>query len=367
MSRFLYYPGCSMEGTARAYQASVDVVCDVLGMRLEELDDWNCCGATEYAGISLFRSHALIGRNLALAEAQSVASGSVAPAAGAATGIAERAGPGAAREASDHAINTVVAPCSACYLNLAKTDAYLRESSALARRVNEALGAAGLHYTPGAVRVRHLLDVLVDDVGLDAIAGRVTRPLSGLRVAPYLGCMLPRPDLDDRWPVREHPLVFDRLLAALGAEVIDFPLKTDCCGGHMTQISPATGFELIRRLVHEATARHADIMATVCPMCQMNVDAYQGEMNRYFRTHYSMPILFFTQLMGLAFGATASAVSIGSELVAAAPALTRIGFEVPQAEVDAAAVEAAEVARRAKSRRSKALPMPRMPAKEIRQ
>jgi heterodisulfide reductase subunit B len=337
MNTFLYYPGCSMEGSARAYQASLDVVCDVLGVRLRELDDWNCCGATEYAGISLLRSHALIGRNLALAEA--------------------------ARGASDSSVETVVAPCSACYLNLAKTDAYLRQSPALARRVNEALGAAGLHYTPGAVRVRHLLDILIDDVGLDAIAGRVTRPLSGLRVAPYLGCMLPRPDLDGRWPVREHPLSFDQLLAALGAEVVDFPLKTDCCGGHMTQISPATGFELIRRLVHEATARHADIMATVCPMCQMNVDAYQGEMNRYFRTHYTMPILFFTQLMGLAFGATASALAIGSELVASGPALARIGIEIPPAEAEANAAEAAELARRARSRRSKALPMPRMPGK----
>ncbi len=367
MNTFLYYPGCSMEGSARAYQASLDVVCDVLGVRLEELDDWNCCGATEYAGISLFRSHALIGRNLALAEAQAGASRPVASPAGAATGIAEPVAPAFAAEAGNGTVDTVVAPCSACYLNLAKTDAYLRESSVLARRVNDALGAAGLHYTPGAVRVRHLLDILVDDVGLDAIAGRVTRPLSGLRIAPYLGCMLPRPDLDGRWPVREHPLAFDQLLAALGAEVVEFPLKTDCCGGHMTQISPATGFELIRRLVHEATARHADIMATVCPMCQMNVDAYQGEMNRYFRTHYTMPILFFTQLMGLSFGATASEVSIGSELVDAGPALARIGIEVPQAEVDAAAAEAAEVARRARSRRSKALPMPRMPGKENRQ
>ncbi len=362
MNTFLYYPGCSMEGTARAYQASLDVVCNVLGVRLQEIDDWNCCGATEYAGISLFRSHALIGRNLALAEAQS---GSIAGSPEAATEAAapSRAGGGA----SERRVETVVAPCSACYLNLAKTDAYLRDNSALARGVNEALGAAGLHYTPGAVKVRHLLDVLVDDVGLEAIAGRVSRPLSGLRVAPYLGCMLTRPDLDERWPIREHPLVFDRLLEALGAEVIDFPLKTDCCGGHMTQISPGTGFELIRRLVHEATARHADIMATVCPMCQMNVDAYQGEMNRYFRTHYTMPILFFTQLMGLSFGATASEVSIGSELVDAGPALARIGIEVPQAEVDAAAAEAAEAARRARSRRSKALPMPRMPAKENRQ
>ena len=119
------------------------------------------------------------------------------------------------------------------------------------------------------------------------------------------------------------------LLAALGAEVVDFPRRTDCCGGHMTQISPDTGFELIRRLVDSAQRSGALLMATVCPMCQMNVDAYQGEMNRHFGTHYHMPILFFTQLIGLAFGHASTELGLGSEIVSSRAALAQIGVEVP--------------------------------------
>jgi heterodisulfide reductase subunit B len=125
-------------------------------------------------------------------------------------------------------------------------------------------------------------------------------PLTGLRVAPYLGCMVPRPDYEHRWSNPEYPTELDRVLKALGAEVIDFPLKTHCCGGHMTQIGPDVAYELIRRLVHAAAEYRADMMVTLCPMCQLNIDAYQGEMNRHFGTNYRMPILFFTQLMGLA-------------------------------------------------------------------
>ena len=168
--------------------------------------------------------------------------------------------------------------------------------------VNKALAAGDLHYDPGSVKIRHLLDVLINDVGLDIIAQKTTRPLKGLRVAPYLGCMVPRPDYENRWSDTEYPTELDRLLKALGAEVIDFPLKTHCCGGHMTQIGPEVAFDLIRRLVHAADQYQADLMVTVCPMCQMNIDAYQNETNRYFKTNYHMPILFFTQLVGLAFG-----------------------------------------------------------------
>jgi heterodisulfide reductase subunit B len=250
-----------------------------------------------------------------------------------------------------------VAPCSACYVNLAKTDRYVRESPVLRDQLNEALAADSLHYTPGAMTVRHLLEVLIDDVGLDEVARHVVRPLNGLRVASYLGCLVSRPDHDGRWSSREQPLELDRLMAALGAEVVDYPLRTACCGGHMTQISPNTGFELIRRLIDGADRLHADLLVTVCPMCQMNVDAYQGEMNRHFRTHYQVPILFFTQLIGLAFGLEPEALGIGTELVSARQALAKIGIELPPpAEEPVAAGPAGRPSRKAK--RGPELPMP---------
>jgi heterodisulfide reductase subunit B2 len=302
MSKYLFYPGCSMESSAKAYDESLWQVAEPLNLDLEVIDDWNCCGATEYVGISLTPAYSLIARNLALASKQAEGS------------------------------NTVVAPCSACYLNLAKADHFMHESPSLGKKVNMALEAGGLHYDPGTLKIRHLLDVLVYDVGLDTIKEKVTRPLKGLRVAPYLGCMVPRPDYEHSWSDTEYPNELDRLLKVLGAEVIDYPLKTHCCGGHMTQIGPDTAYELIRRLVHAADQYHADVMVTLCPMCQLNLDAYQKEMNHHFHTNYHMPILFFTQLIGLAFGKDANKVGIGRELVDARKALAKIGVEVPEAD-----------------------------------
>ena len=305
MNKYLFYPGCSMESSAKAYMQSMNVILEPLDLQMETIEDWNCCGATEYLGINLIPAYSLIARNLALAAKQ----------------MNLVNGTGGTR--------TVTAPCSACYLNLAKADYYMQERPSLGVKVNEALAAGGLHYDAGTLEVRHLIDILVYDIGLETIRSKVTHPLTGLRVAPYMGCMLPRPDYKHRWSDHEHPTELDDLLRALGAEVIDYPLTTNCCGGHMTQIGPETAFELIRRLVADADNRGAHLMVSVCPMCQMNIDAYQGEMNHFFETSYHMPILFFTQLMGLAFGREPKELGIGTELVSSRDALANIGVEVP--------------------------------------
>jgi heterodisulfide reductase subunit B len=327
MTHYLYYPGCSMESNAKAYHESLLAVAEPLGLDLNEIHDWNCCGATEYLGISLTPAYALISRNLALASKQS------------------------------NGTRTIVAPCSACYLNLAKADHYMQESPKLAENVNVALAAGGLHYDPGSLAIRHLLDVIVYDVGLDTVKRNVVRPLKGLRVAPYLGCMVPRPDYENRWSDHEHPNELDQVLKALGAEVIDFPLKTHCCGGHMTHIGPTVAYELIWRLVSSADQYKADLMATLCPMCQLNIDAYQGEMNRNRHTSYTMPIVFFTQLMGLAFGKDPKTLGFGREMISARAALDKIGIELPPPE------ETPDT-RAAKRAKKEGLPMPRMPGEE---
>lgn len=299
MSNYIFYPGCSMESSAKAYYHSVMSVCKSLDVNLNEIDDWNCCGATEYLSLDLTSAYALIARNLALAEQQ--ANGS----------------------------KTIVAPCSACYLNLSKADHYMHENKAFGEKINVALAAGGLHYDPGQLVVRHLLDVVINEVGIDKVKEKVVKPLTGLRVAPYVGCMLPRPDYNSRFSDTEHPYELDDLMKALGAEVIDFPLKTACCGGHMTQIGPGTAFELIRRLISSADDYQADVMVALCPMCQMNLDAFQGQVNGYFHTDYKMPILFFTQLMGLAFGEKPENLGFGSEFVSAHEAMKRIGVQTP--------------------------------------
>jgi heterodisulfide reductase subunit B len=330
MTRLLYYPGCSMDGTARGYASSLAAVAGPLGLELDEVLDWSCCGASEYFSIGPLQAYALVARNLALAERMT---------------------------ADDH---TLVAPCSLCFVNLAKTARYLREDDELAGRVNDALGTAGLACTPGAVEVRHLFEVIVHDVGIPAIRSRVVRPLAGLRVAPYLGCLVTRPDSGERWREKEHPRAFDRLLEALGAEVVDYPLRTDCCGGHLSQISPSMGLEMLRRLLDAAARLDVDVIATLCPMCQMNVDLYQSEVNHRFRTQFHVPILFFTQLMGLAFGAAAHELGIGAEVVSARDALLKVGVAVPASAPEPG--PAAPVrARRPRPGKGPALPMPVMP------
>jgi heterodisulfide reductase subunit B len=316
--KYGYYPGCSLNAAAQPYDLSSRAIAEVFGLELEEIADWNCCGATEYFSISKLPAYALVARNLALA-------------------------------ASQDGLKQLTAPCSACYLNLRKTDHYMGKYPDLAQQTNEALSAGDLAYQPGSLKVRHLLEVVVEDVGFDAIAEKVSNPLSGLRVAPYYGCLIVRPGFDDdAFDDPEYPLQLDVLLDTLGAEVIDFPMKAHCCGGHMTQISEDTAFELIRQILHNADEYKADAIVAVCPMCQLNLDAYQPQVNRHYKTKYQIPVLYFTQLIGLAIGMEPHTVGIGREFVSARRALAKIGTFVE--------AESEPVRRRRRDNHS--LPMP---------
>jgi len=314
-----YYPGCSMSHSARPYDVSTQAVAAAFDMHLHEIDDWNCCGATEYISLNKPAAYALVGRNLALA----------------------------AQQDGNH---QVVAPCSACYLNLRKANHYMEEYPKLAEMTNTALAAGGLHYDPGTLRIRHLLDVIYTDVGIEAIEARVSKPLTGLKIAPYYGCLIVRPNLGEEFDDSEQPTKLDELLTALGAEVVDFPLKAACCGGHMTQISADTAFSMMRRLLLSASDNGADMIVTICPMCQLNLDAYQGQVNRHFRADFNLPVLFFTQMIGLAIGLPPGSLGIGQEIVSAEAALAKIGTEPEK-----------KPARKPRGRkRDKSIPMPRM-------
>lgn len=316
--KYGYYPGCSLERNAIAYHKSTMAIASQLGIEFEEVDDWNCCGATEYIAIDLLPAYALVGRNLALAAQQ-----------------------------SDNG-HQLVAPCSACYLNLSKADHYLQESPELADKVNLALAAGGLHYKPGSVTPRHLLQVIVEDVGMEQVVDKVSKPLYNLRVAPYYGCLVVRPGFLGGYDNPEYPTSLDRLLKKVGAEVVDFPLKAHCCGGHMTQISEPVALDLIYQLLKNAEDYQADVIATLCPMCQLNLDGYQDNVNKAYGTNFKIPILYFTQLIGLAFGVGADKLGFGKEFVDATPALKKIGVEPPQ------------VVKRERPSKE-ALPMPNMP------
>jgi heterodisulfide reductase subunit B len=283
MTAYAYYPGCSLSGLGKPYDESLRAVFGHLGLRLDEIADWNCCGATSYMSLSEDKAVALAARNLALARPMNA---------------------------------EVVAPCAACYLVLTKAQHMMAEYPALAARVHRALGVAGLTY-PEHVTVRHPLDILVNDVGLDAIKAKITRPLAGYRVAPYYGCQVVRPygTFDD--PLR--PQTLDRLMAAAGAHVVDYPLKAHCCGGSLMGTMEDIGLRLNFLLLKEAKARTANVLATVCPLCQYNLEAYQGTMRRAFNEDVTLPIAYFTQLLGLAFGLSPTAVGLQRNFVTAEP------------------------------------------------
>jgi heterodisulfide reductase subunit B len=320
--KYLFYPGCSMEKTASAYLDSLRQIEAPLDLHLQDIPDWNCCGATEYAADHVIAAHALVGRNLAIAQDQI------------------------------NGTRTLMAACAACFLNLSKTDHYMREYPEVEKLVNESLAAGGLHYDAGSLEVRHLLSVLLDDIGLDVIRSKVVKPLMGMRVAAYYGCQVPRPDYNKVCENSEYPQGLEEIMAALGAEVIDFPFKTHCCGGHMTQISESTAYELIHRLIAGADQYKADVLVTLCPMCQLNLDAYQGAMNKYFNTDYHIPVIYFTQLIALAFGSDPIKAGFGKEFVDANTALRKIGLESPRIPDEAVAPPTRKVDSK------KALPMP---------
>jgi heterodisulfide reductase subunit B len=284
--KYAYYPGCSLEVNSAAYDISVRAVADHLSMELAEIDDWNCCGATEYFSQDELTACAVIARNLALV---------------------------------DPKLNQLIAPCAACYLNLKKTDKLMADNAEMGAQVNQCLAAGGLKYDPGRVWVRHLLDVIHDDIGEEKIRAKVVRPLTGLRVAPYYGCQVVRPIAEG--DNTEYPMKMDKLFTWLGAEVVDYPVKAHCCGGHMTQISEPQAFELIRRLLQSAAEYEADMILCMCPMCQLNLDAYQGRVNGFFKTNFHVPIIFFTQMLGVAFGLEPAKLGFGKEIVAARPVL----------------------------------------------
>jgi heterodisulfide reductase subunit B len=299
--KYGYYPGCSLEKNAYAYHQSAMAVAPTFDIEFVQVEDWNCCGATEYFSVDALPAYALVGRNLAIAATQKF----------------------------DGEGNQLVAPCSACFLNLKKTDHYMGESPDLNAKVNEALAAGGFNYQPGSVKVRHLLDIFVNDVGFEAIAEKVTRPLYGLKIAPYYGCMITRPAKTGSFDSAEYPTSLDVLMTSLSATVVDFPLKAACCGGHMTQISEDVALDLMQRLFRNASDNRADLIVTLCPMCQFNLDAYQDAVNKKYGTKYNLPILYFTQMIGLALGMSEKDLGIGKELVSAKSALEKISTDAP--------------------------------------
>jgi heterodisulfide reductase subunit B2 len=284
---YLYYPGCSAHGTAWDFGTSTLAVGRALGLEMPELKDWICCGSTPAHQTNPLLALALPAKNLAAAKG-----------------------------------HTVAVSCAACYSRLKTSNHEIATDPATRQRVAEVLGAD----YDGHTEVRHFLEILVRDLGLEKIAKAVTRPLKGLRVACYYGCLLARPPEVNHFDDPENPTLMDRVLQAAGATVVDFPHKTECCGAGYGITDVAIVTRLSERILAMAKSTGADCIATACPLCQMNLDLRQSQIEQHRDERIGLPVLFFTQLLGMALGLSPAALGIKALVVSPTQLLGNMGI-----------------------------------------
>jgi heterodisulfide reductase subunit B2 len=277
--KYHYYPGCSLEGTATEYDISTRAVMKDMSVELMEVEDWTCCGASASDTVSYLLSLVLPARNLALAEKTKT-------------------------EAD------ILVPCSACYLNLRRVEDHIKRDEHLKSRINTALNEDGLRYD-GGIKVRHLLDVLANDIGPAKIGANVKQQLTGLRIAPYYGCQALRPyrDFDDP----EQPRSMEPLIEAVGAEVFPWDMGAKCCGAGLMTTKKEIAMDAVAALL--GAAQGADCIVTVCPMCQMNLESFQKKASQLSGQDLSVSVLYLPQLLGLAFGLSEADLKLKSNFV----------------------------------------------------
>ena len=280
--KYAYYPGCSLESTAWEYDRSTRAVCDALGVELEEIPGWACCGSTPAHCTN--RSLAVALPVLSLSQAQPLR----AP---------------------------VMTACASCYSRLRTANHAVREDSEERERVQRITGRS----YDGSVDVQHVLDALVNHVGVERIRSAVKQPLHGLRVACYYGCLLSRPPEIVAFDDPDHPTCMERIVEAIGAEPVDWPYRTECCGAGLSLTHTDVVCRLGHRLLSMAQRAGAHCVAVACPMCQTNLDLRQAEAIEAHGQLHETPVPYLTQLLGLALGL--SAEELGLDALFTAPRL----------------------------------------------
>lgn len=302
-----YFPGCSGLSTSLEYELSTRAVCEALDVTLTEIPDWNCCGSTPAAHtVDHVLSAAFAARVLAQAEAAGF-------------------------------VDTVT-PCPSCLKNL--RNAVERTKDPLFKARVEALTERPLRLEHN---VKSVLQVLAEDVGLERVRARVRRSLKGMKVVPYYGCLMTRPGDIMKFDNPENPTSMDRLLEALGAEVLPFPLKVECCGASFGIPVRNVVPYLSGKLLGLASELGADAFVVACPLCQMNLDLRQGQINAANKTGLNMPVPYFTQLMAYAFGLDDKSVGFTKLTTDVEPAFANMrqrAVEIEKKEREAAAKEA---------------------------
>lgn len=277
--KIAYFPGCSLHSTARDYDMSFQLVCRKLGIELQEIPHWVCCGASPAHVTSHLLSIALPCKNLVLAE--------------------------------EMGLNTVVAPCAACFNRLKVAKQEVAENSQLKKDVEEVLGKP----YGGKVEVKHPLQIIAEEIGLAKVEKMVRRELQGLKVASYYGCLLVRPLNMVSFDDPEDPQSMDDLVTALGGEALPWAFKTECCGASFSLSETDIVLELSGEILDAALEAGAECILVACPLCQSNLDLRQKGIEKRYGKRFNLPIIYFTELLGLALGLNMHELGLSKHIV----------------------------------------------------
>jgi heterodisulfide reductase subunit B2 len=281
---YSYYPGCSLHASAKEYDESTKGVFKALRIGLKEVPDWFCCGATPAHNVDELLSLSLCAKNLSLA---------------------------------DNVEGDLAVACAACFSRLKTTQHKLVENDIKRKQVEIAIDGAVSLEKP----VKHLLEILAKDYGLDRLADAVKKPLTGLKVATYYGCLLTRPPEVPELDCVEAPTIMENVIAATGAEPVAWSHRLECCGANFTLSRPGVVLNLSNEILASAKRAGADCIMVACPLCHGNLDIRQKEIEEANGTRYGMPVFYMTQLLGLAVGVSAGKLGLESMIVNPLPLL----------------------------------------------
>ncbi|MCB1735299.1 MAG: CoB--CoM heterodisulfide reductase iron-sulfur subunit B family protein [Gammaproteobacteria bacterium] len=285
---YSFYPGCSSQDKASSsnYLRSVEAMCEELDITLNHIPDWNCCGASiGYAGGGELPRLALSARNLALSEEHNKG-------------------------------QDVVATCAACWLATKETQERLEHDSDLMAETNVALKEAGLEFK-NENKVRHMVEVLIEDFGYEELGKHVKKPLEGMKIAGYVGCQTNRPFGIDGESF-ENPKYLDKFIETMGAEPVEkYDKKVQCCGGALAFSEPEKSQAMIKDIIESAYDGGAEMIVTPCPVCQMNVEVYQDQINAQYGTKFKMPVVYYSTLMAVAYGRNAKDAALDGQVIRA--------------------------------------------------
>ena len=298
MKKLTYFPGCSAHGTSEEFDSTLKMVLKTLDVGLEDIPDWNCCGATSAHVMSENLAYALPMRNLVIAEKLES--------------------------------KTIGIACASCYQRMKVTKVHLDEDEGLAKKINSIIGEQEEY--KGTVDVKSMLQFFYEDIGVDLIKSKVTKSLAGMKLACYYGCLLTRPAKITRFDSPEYPVSMDRIVEALGAKATDFDFKTECCGASFSISNTDIVLELSGKILEMAKESGAHAIVVACPLCQSNLDMRQPDIIKKYGKKYNIPVFYITQLMALAFGYPIEDLKFPKHIIPVKEALSFIGKIEPEPE-----------------------------------